>query len=468
MKLFSKNPGIVTLTAKESAVRMTHPNPSHLFISYANEDLPLARWLARKLAARGHPVWFDKIKSLAGQPWPETPDETIKSRTFRTLALISEHSAHKKKPALERMLAQRVVRQQKIPDFLIPLQLDGSKPEELIDAADSISFENGWGDGWKTLLKKLDSIHAPRSLEDGGPLAAASFPRGDDLTNDIGEALFTNLIRIQSFPHVLRVFQAPDDMEPDECEALEEAWTFYELTKDTLIAVIPPPPQFFDRVRPLRVQLHWAEPGTFQNVRHWRIAAAFILKALARRLIMAGCVRHPNPKFQDTFFLPATFAENGQLAVTSFEGKKIEIPIREKVAFRRAAGVTEVNYHHFAFRLRLAHGLDKALHVQITPTLVFFDERGAPIADKSALSRVRRVVDIWNNEEWLNRVAAAAQILTSAPPAGVNDPVLETELVKLRSPLKLEESLIEPDSAKQAAELLEFELEEPELEGDDE
>jgi hypothetical protein len=71
---------------------MTPSNPSHLFISYAVEDAELARWLARKLAARGHPVWFDQMKMLGGEPWPQTIDDAIKNRTFRMLALVSEHS----------------------------------------------------------------------------------------------------------------------------------------------------------------------------------------------------------------------------------------------------------------------------------------------------------------------------------------------------------------------------------------
>jgi len=448
---------------------MTHLNPAHLFISYANEDLPLARWLARKLAARGHPVWFDKIKPLGGEPWPETADETIKSRTFRVLALISENSARKKKAALERMLAQRVVRQQKISDFLIPLQMDGSKPEELTDAAAPISFEDGWGNGWKALLKKLDSIKAPRSLENGAQLASASFPHGDDLTNDIGERLFANLIRIQSFPNVLRIFQAPDDVEPLEWEALESAWTFYEITKDTLIAVIPPPPEFFDRIRTTRKQLPWTGPGTFQNVPHRKIASTFILKALARRLVKAGCLRHPDPEMKETFFLPKNFTDNGQLPFTSFEGKKLKVAIQEKVSFRRL-GIVEVNFHHFAFRLRLTGGLAGAFNVQVTPTLVFFDEKGGPVDYKSALSRIRRVTKTWKNEEWLNRVMAAAGILISSPPAGVNDPVLEPGLMALPSPRKLEESLIESDSTEKDAEALEheFTLDEPEPEDSDE
>lgn len=40
---------------------MTVSNPTHLFISYATDDAASAGWLARKLAARGHPVWFDQM-----------------------------------------------------------------------------------------------------------------------------------------------------------------------------------------------------------------------------------------------------------------------------------------------------------------------------------------------------------------------------------------------------------------------
>lgn len=35
--------------------------PGHLFISYAVEDATLALWLARKLAVREYPGWFEQM-----------------------------------------------------------------------------------------------------------------------------------------------------------------------------------------------------------------------------------------------------------------------------------------------------------------------------------------------------------------------------------------------------------------------
>jgi hypothetical protein len=100
------------------------------------------------------------------------------------LALISEHSLRKPKPTGERTLAQRIAEQRKIPDFLIPLKVGGSELDWLTSPVSYISFTRGRADGWRALLKKLDLISAPRSLANAAPLAASSFPRGEDLVTE--------------------------------------------------------------------------------------------------------------------------------------------------------------------------------------------------------------------------------------------------------------------------------------------
>jgi hypothetical protein len=447
---------------------MTSPNPTHLYLSCAAEDTPLAVWLARKLAAQGYPVWFDKLKSLGGEPWPQSIDETIKERTFLMLALVSEHSLQKKKPVKEQMLAQRVVRQRNIPDFVIPLALDGSELDPLNATAPAISFENDWGSGLHTLLKRLETIRAPRSLKNGAGLAAASFSQGANLINKNGEQLLANIVRVKSFPNTLRVFQSANYLDARERETLEDAWTFYEITKDAIVAIIPPPPEFSDRIKTKHELLHWTEGGLFQNIRLRDIAAAVILRALARRLAKSGCLAHPNPTFKDTYYLPEAFSVDRNLEFRGFEGKKIRMPIRSKITFRRAGGVIESDFNHFAFRLRLARGLDEAFYVQIVPTLVFFDERGKALPDKSAATRLRRVTQTWKNEEWLNRVLAIEHILSSSSPVSPNDPVIEPGLVPLNSPTDLDETVVDESKEKLGEPIQELELDEPEAEVEDE
>jgi hypothetical protein len=84
------------------------------------------------------------------------------------------------------------------------------------------------------------------------------------------------------------------------------------------------------------------------------------MKALARRLTKAGCLEHPNLKLNETFYLPETFAESGEFSFPGFRGRKTWLLIRGKGTLRRAGGVREVNFHHFAFPLRLARGLHRA------------------------------------------------------------------------------------------------------------
>jgi hypothetical protein len=309
----------------------------------------------------------------------------------------------------------------------------------------------------------LDSLKAKRSLKNGAQLAASSFPRGGDLINDTAGRIFANLVRIKSLPKTLRVFQPANTLSLQWRERLEDLWTFYETPNGAFVALIPPPPEFDDHIKPTREQLIWVEPGSFHNLRLRHLAAAIIRKALVRRLLNAGCLRDPDPDLEETFFLPEKFSEEGHLTFTSFEGKPISLPIRNKVAFRRVGGVTETDFHHFAFRIRLARGLDQGFYVQLTPTLTFFNEQGKGIFDNSAVARIRRVTQTWNNEEWLNRVTAAEYVLNRVPPAGLNDPILESGLLTLDSPKGLDEAVLAAHKQTAPGHIpeQEFELEEP-------
>jgi len=169
---------------------------------------------------------------------------------------------------------------------------------------------------------------------------------------------------------------------------------------------------------------------------------------------------------KETYFLPEMIAEGAQLESLGFGGKKIRIPIRGRVAFRRSGGVTEVNFHYFAFRLKLARGLDQDFYVQLTPTLAFFNEKGEAVDDKNALSRLRRVTKTWDNEEWLNRIMATEHVLCGSAPTGGSDPGFESGLITLNSPRGLDEAVLGSNGAGDHLKMpgQELELDEPEAE----
>src|SRR5690242_2630178 len=149
-----------------------------LFISYAYEDQVFAKWLARKLAFYGYGVWFDQIKILGGESWVKEVDVAIKERSFRVLGLLSNGSIGKENPRKERTLALQLAKQRNIDDFLITLNLDGVQPDWTLSDISWISFRESWVDGLRRLLKKLESLNAPRIHAGNSAIAKAALERG--------------------------------------------------------------------------------------------------------------------------------------------------------------------------------------------------------------------------------------------------------------------------------------------------
>ena len=146
---------------------------------------------------------------LGGEPWPQDIDvaiKAIKERTFRMLALISEHSMKKPNPSKERTLAVNIARARGIPDFMIPLKVDSVELDWLTTDLTYIPFNRGWSNGWQQLLDKLDSLNAPVQLSTRSELAALSFNAGDGLVMNDPEEIVCNALPIQRIPKYLSIF----------------------------------------------------------------------------------------------------------------------------------------------------------------------------------------------------------------------------------------------------------------------
>lgn len=412
-------------------------NPTHLFISYAVEDASLASWLARKLSARGYAVWFDRMELLGGEPWPQTIDEAIKQRTFRMLALMSASSVHKPNPSKERTLALNIARARKIPDFLITLKVDDADLDWLTTDISYIPFNRGWADGWRQLIKKLESVAAPKTLTSGAVLAASTFPNAAEFVHTEPETLTANIVRVKSFPDKLRVFQAVPGLDSATRARIDELWPSFYLENGAYIGLFPPPVGLAKHLKATTEACLWNDCESFRKVHPRSIASTLLTRSLRLRLLKAGA--HEHPKHPNIFYLQGNFSDDGKLRFIGYTGKKTWLKIRGKVTFYRGQGQAEVNHHHFGFRVQLARGLGRSLHVQLTPTLVFFDVAGQIISDESVGSRRRKLTKNWWNAKWLNRLRAAEEFLTKLPPLADEDLTLEPGLIGLTAPVMLAE-----------------------------
>src|SRR5690606_23813466 len=92
--------------------------------------------------------------------------------------------------------------------FLITLNLDGSQPDWTLSDISWISFRESWSQGLRRVLKKLDSIDAPR-IHAGNPrIARVELDRGEDLVSEEAEEIVTNWLPFEHLPEVIRIYKA--------------------------------------------------------------------------------------------------------------------------------------------------------------------------------------------------------------------------------------------------------------------
>jgi TIR domain-containing protein len=417
------------------------PEATHLFISYASEELVLATWLARKLAALGYAVWFDQIKMLGGEPWPQTIDDAIKTRTFRMLALISAASLRKPKPTGERVLAQKIADQRAIPDFLIPLKVDGTELDWLTTAISYVPFQAGWAAGFRQLLEKLNDISAPKNLSNATFLAAMSFPTGEDLIVNAPEQVRTNVIRVEGIPPGIKAFAADNTLSDDKRDKIDTSWAHYRVNPQLFLAFSEPPKECSGIIKPTKEQWSWVDYDTIHGIGTRNIVTNLIVRSLKASLVAAGCCVHP--KRNQTIYLPEKFTSDGWLRFKDFQGNPARLKIRGKATFKSFGRPPELNHHHFAFRLRVGRGLDEFFWVQLTPTLFFFDEVEEPIIDDRVGPRRRRVSKMWFNAKWLNRLLAAESILLALQAKNADAIRLAPQLHTIVSTVGLNEAALD-------------------------
>jgi len=137
-----------------------------LFISHANpEDNDFALWLSAQLALQGYETWLDLEKLKGGERFWSLIQSTIENETAKFLPIISRASNRKEGVLDEINLAIGVERRMRLTDFVIPLHLDDLPYGEMniqIQRRNAVRFEEGWPDGLRTLLSKLEHDQVPR------------------------------------------------------------------------------------------------------------------------------------------------------------------------------------------------------------------------------------------------------------------------------------------------------------------
>lgn len=144
-----------------------------IFISHAtsSQDNEFSIWLASRLEALGYKVWLDKKRLLGGERFWTTIQKAINS-SAKILFVYSENVITTEgvlREGIENELeyGKSIATENKLNDFIIPLQIDDSKYNLAIGIPNinQISFIENWAEGLKQLKKKLEKDDVPQVFD---------------------------------------------------------------------------------------------------------------------------------------------------------------------------------------------------------------------------------------------------------------------------------------------------------------
>src|SRR6266540_578402 len=315
----------------------------HLFISYAGENWPLAEWLTLKLTAEGYKVWCDRFKLLGGESYPRDIDDAIKNKTFRVLALLSKVSLKKANPTKERTLALNIARARSI-DFLIPINVDGLKSEELDWMTSDLTFVpfyKSWAHGLNQIIEKLEQCRAPKALDNGRQIASRVFLLSDTVVAK-NELLYSNLLTFIRIPEQLRIYRLDRVMSPDEFSELSCCWAFH-LYRRLFLASFHLPPDLPSSLRMHEVRtLRWNSLDSVEGTKTVDIISTLLRKALKVKCFQCG-LRH---SVNGYLYFPKGLLRNDRLEFTSYDGKRTWIRVAgERSSKKLGKPLLKYRYH---------------------------------------------------------------------------------------------------------------------------
>jgi hypothetical protein len=320
------------------------------------------------------------------------------------LHLVSKFSLQKPNPKKERELALQLERERG--EILIPLNVDGTKatdlPWRIVDVA-YIPFQD-WAEGLNQLLKKLNSINAPRPLENSGrEIAGSAFlTRSPVIERD--ENLVSNIFPFISVPKVIYSFRFSQELSWKQLSVLHAGWAFRNMGARGAIAFTRPPASFMDDFRIEEIgRKEWQEGAIVEGVLAEHLVTELLSKSLEVHCRRRGLVRDPGGR---GFYFPMGLLQRNTVSFEDYRSKRSWV----LACGYRTFGGRKYRYHLCPwFHVHHELGSHFIAHLRIRVHLT--DYRGAALEERSAVARRKKIGSAWWNAQWLNRQFAVMSFL---------------------------------------------------------
>ena len=382
----------------------------HIFISYAIEQSSLCDWLARKLAAEGYAVWYDRLKMLGGENWPKDIEEAISERTFRMVALLSRASIGKPNPTGEWLKGKAVGNKLGVEDFVIPLNTEGLPPHEIpwnLQPINYIPFSPSWAEGLHSLLRKLESVHAPKVLRDGSLLAVRSIAHNTAVLDE-PEQLISNCFEMVQIPRHIYTFVSSSSIPSYRHREWKKHWAYRDVSPHTVLAFHHPPPsitasQSFQLAR----KDTWSDASHIHGIRPRDLMVSLVHRCLDILMESAGLAYSEHSRRR---YLPSGLLPGDRVPVTYPNGLR-----------RWFAGVGERKYptsdggemyrYHLSPSLRTLRNQADPYVLVVENHVHLTDLKGIELERRKVPSRRKHLCRDWFNHEWGARTLGVAQLL---------------------------------------------------------
>ncbi len=381
----------------------------HIFLSYATEDAALADWLARKLAAAGYAVWYDRMKLLGGEPWPKDIDLAIKTRTFRMLALLSKASVQKDNPSRERTTAQAVGRDLKTPDFLITLNVDGLRPTEIpwtLSEINYIPFQSSWADGLAGVLKKLASVDAPRSLKGGSALAIETL-HSTDFIRPQPERLQSNCFAVRQVPEVIHRFSATNAISDEDMLVVRREWPSRRVSPERFLAFDQPPPELAKKhgIKGAGAAC-WPSMPHVDHIPSRDLAVSLIHASIESHFAAKG-LRFS--KEQWAWYVPKGLCDGDWLRFTWPDGSAGRVGALGERSYRKE----DIYRYYLSPSVSVLRGFGPPFVLVLRNRVYLTDGHDVHLEGRRVPSRRKHLCKNWWNEEWLARALGIMALLST-------------------------------------------------------
>jgi len=291
---------------------------------------------------------------------------------------------------------------------VIAMPIDRSNLESKTQQIEAVSFAESWGQGLSSLFEVLVASGCPRTTS-APTITTRSFVQ-EDLITAGSEVLVSNRFEIPEVPSVIRRFVSEKPINDEAGKAMNQVWAFRKVdTKRFLSFWSPPESQKTENGIKEAGGSAWESVRDIDGIATRNLVSELIKKSLHVKCVDKGLIYCQE---RNLLYFPEGLVPSNRLYFTKQDGTRTFVGAMGKRTYWRP-GVSELYKHQLApvFSVGVHAACDYTVLVRIRVRLT--DEHDNVLSKQKGLSRRKHLCRNWWNDDWLHRVMAVMQFLST-------------------------------------------------------